>query len=96
MSARAVANQGLSLTGVIVYQFDPQGRFVERIDAERASLDDGYWELHKALVSRPGREPESFDTYTVSTYLTRERVGEALGSEIAVSFWQLPVVDRSR
>ncbi len=90
MSARAVADQGLSLAGVIVYQFDAQGRFVERIDADRATLSDGYWELQKALVSRPGREAESFDTYTVSTYLTRERVGEALGSEIAVSLWQLP------
>jgi lipopolysaccharide export system permease protein len=90
VSARAVADQGLSLAGVIVYQFDVQGRFVERIDADRANLADGYWELQRALVSRPGREPESFDTYTVSTYLTRERVGEALGSEIAVSLWQLP------
>ena len=90
MSARAVANQGLSLTGVIVFQFDAQGRFVERIDADRATLGDGFWELQKALVSRPAREPEAFDTYTVSTYLTRERVGDALGSEIAVSFWQLP------
>jgi lipopolysaccharide export system permease protein len=90
IAARAVANQGLSLSGVIVYQYDAQGRFVERIDADRATLADGYWELQKALVSRPGREAEAFETYTVSTYLTRERVGEALGSEIAVSFWQLP------
>jgi lipopolysaccharide export system permease protein len=90
MNARASANQGLSLAGVVVYQFDPQGRFVERIDADRANLNDGYWELQKVLVSRPGREAEMFDTYTVSTYLTRERVGEALGSEIAVSLWQLP------
>lgn len=90
MTARAVANQGLSLAGVMVIQFGPQGRFVERIDAERATLGDGYWELQKALVSRPGREPEQFETFTVSTYLTRERVGEALGSEIAVSIWQLP------
>ena len=44
----------------------------------------------KRIVSRPGREPEAFDTFTISTYLTRERVGEALGSEIAVSLWQLP------
>jgi lipopolysaccharide export system permease protein len=90
MHARAIADQGLSLTGVIVYQFDQQGRFVERIDADRATLADGYWELHKVLVSRPGREPEAFDAFTVSTYLTRERVGDALGSEISVSLWQLP------
>jgi lipopolysaccharide export system permease protein len=90
MNARAMADQGLSLAGVIVFQFDSQGRFLERIDADKAHLADGYWELHKTVVTRPGREPETFDTYTVSTYLTRERVSEAMGSEIAVSMWQLP------
>jgi lipopolysaccharide export system permease protein len=83
MSAKAIADQGLSLVGVIVFQFDAQGRFVERIDADKANLADGYWELQKAMV---------FDTFTVSTYLTRERVSEALGSEIAVSLWQLPAL----
>lgn len=90
INARATSNQGLSLAGVIAFQFDPQGRFVERIDAERAVLQDGYWELHRTIVSRPLREPEYFDTYSLSTHLNRERVGDALGSEIAVSFWQLP------
>ena len=90
LNARAVADQGLVLSGVIAFLFDPQGRFVERLDAERATLQDGYWELHKTTVSRPKREPETFSTYAVSTHLTRERVGDALGSEIAVSFWQLP------
>ena len=55
---RAVADQGLSLTGVIVIQFDAKGQFVERIDADTATLGDGYWELQQALVSRPGREAE--------------------------------------
>jgi lipopolysaccharide export system permease protein len=36
------------------------------------------------------REAETFETYSLSTHLTREKVGDALGSEIAVSFWQLP------
>ena len=89
------SNQGLSLTGVIVFQFDPQGRFVERMDADRAVLQDGYWELHRTTVSRPLREPEIFETYSLSTHLNRERVGDALGSEIAVSFWQLPNLDPS-
>lgn len=90
ITARASSNQGLALAGVIVFQFDKDGRFVERADAERAVLQDGYWELHKATISRPLREPEVFDNYSLSTHLDRERVGDALGSEIAVSFWQLP------
>jgi lipopolysaccharide export system permease protein len=90
MAARAVADQGLSLAGVVAFQFDRQGHFVERIEADRAILQDGYWELHRATVSRPLREPELFEVYALSTFLTRERVGDALGSEIAVSFWQLP------
>ncbi len=90
MTARAVADQGLSLAGVIVFVFNPQGAFVERIDAERATLGDGYWELRRGIVSRPGKEAQPFERYTVKTYLTREKVGDALGSEISVSFWQLP------
>jgi lipopolysaccharide export system permease protein len=90
MTARAVSDQGRTLTGVIALQFDSKGQFTERIDADRATLGDGVWDMQRALVSRPAREPEKFDAYTLSTYLTRERVGDALGSEIAVSFWQLP------
>ena len=89
VTARASANQGMSLAGVVIYQFDVVGRFVERIDAERATLEDGYWDLKKVIVSRPLAEPEFFDTYTVSTHLLRDQVGEAFGSEMALSFWQL-------
>ncbi len=90
ITATASANQGLSLSGVIVYQFDRDGRFLERIDAEKASLGDGAWLLVNALVSRPGQEAVRHPQYKVGTYLTRERVSDALGSETAVSFWQLP------
>lgn len=90
LHAKAVAKQGLELRGVIAFLFDPQGHFVERLDADKATLQDGYWEAHKVVVSRPMREPEHFDNYALSTHLTREKVGDALGSEIAVSFWQLP------
>jgi lipopolysaccharide export system permease protein len=90
LNARAVADQGLVLSGVIAFVFDPEGRFIERLGAERATLQDGHWELQKVTVSRPKREPETYGTYAIGTHLTRERVGDALGSEIAVSFWQLP------
>jgi lipopolysaccharide export system permease protein len=90
ITAAHSANQGLTLSGVIFLQFDKSGQFVERIDAERANLGVGAWELTNAIVSRAGQEPVRHAQYTVSTYLTREKVSDAIGSEIAVSFWQLP------
>ncbi len=92
MNAKAVANKGTTLVGVTVFQFDASGRFLERIDADRATLDLGQWALTKAWVARPGREPELFDTYTVSTALDVDRVKDALEADIAMSFWELPGV----
>jgi lipopolysaccharide export system permease protein len=90
IGAAGAANRGLRLIGVAAYVFDPQGRFVERIDAATAELRAGYWQISDAWVVRLGREPEKFDTYMLSTYLTPERVQDALGSVFSVSFFELP------
>lgn len=90
ISAVAASNRGLSLTGVTVFVFDPSGKFAERIDAARAELKDGYWRIEEAWVSRVGREPEKVGNYLLSTYLSPERVADALGTIISVSFWDLP------
>jgi lipopolysaccharide export system permease protein len=90
ISAAGYADQGLSLTAVTVFQYDRDGRFIERVDSARARLMDGHWQLADAIVSRIGREPERFESYHVSTYLTPERVRDALGSVISVSVFDLP------
>lgn len=92
ISASAATNQGLQLNDVIVVQFDRQARFSERVDAERATLKDGVWELEDAWVSRYGEKPEHYGRYEVSTYLTPTQVTEALGSVISLSYWQLPSI----
>ena len=86
----AASNRGLTLTGVMVFAYDPKGHFTERIDAASADLREGYWQLQNAWVSRLGQEPEKFDSYLVSTYLTPDRVQDALGTAFSVSFWDLP------
>ena len=90
LSAGAAQDRGLSLTAVTAIVFGPDGRFKERIDARSEDLQDGYWKLQDAWVSRDNAEPQQFGTYLLSTYLTRERVSEALGSAYASSFWDLP------
>jgi lipopolysaccharide export system permease protein len=90
IGAAGAANRGLKLVGVAAYVFDPAGRFVERIDAASAELKEGVWKLTDAWVVRIGQEPEKFGTYLLSTYLTPERVQDALGSVMSVSFYDLP------
>ena len=90
INASAVADRGLTLKAVTVIVFNDQGQFKERVDAKEARLKDGYWELQKAWVVRAGEQAQEFSTYLVSTYLTRDRASEALGSAYGASFWELP------
>lgn len=90
ITATSSSNQGMSLANVVVLQYDTNSRFLEQIDAQSAELNDGYWSLHNAWVSRPGQTPEFYKNFHVSTYLTRTQVRDALGSIIAISFWELP------
>ena len=90
ISAGLAADRGLSLVDVSAIQFDKSHHFVEHIDAEKATLRDGFWELEDAWVSRVGQKPEHFDRYHLSTYLTPAEAGDALGSVYALSFFELP------
>ncbi len=92
MTAKAVSNQGLVLSGVAVFHYDREGRFVQRIDAEKAVLGDGSWDFQNAWISRVGQEPSKLSNYRLKTALDRERVQDALGSVESVSLWDLPGV----
>jgi lipopolysaccharide export system permease protein len=92
MSAAIATNKGLTLHEVSVFVFDADGHFVERVDGKRADLHEGYWEIRDAWVVRIGREPEKFAVYLLSTYLTPDRVTDALGTVFSVSFWEMPAL----
>ena len=90
ISAHRSAEQGMKLSHVTVLQYDRNSAFQERIEAVSAQLHDGYWVLTDAWVTRPGQATEFYKQYILSTYLTRTQVTDALGSIIAISFWDLP------
>lgn len=90
LMAGAATDGGLMLTAVTVFQYDRENKFVERIDGKRARLEEGVWAVEQAWVTRPGQPPQKFDFYHVSTYLSPDRVKDALGSLISLSFWELP------
>lgn len=92
ITAGAATNRGLTLTAATFLAFDRDDRFLERVDGAKATLQDGFWHVEKAWVSRVGQEPELYDAYMVSTYLTPERVQDALGTVLTLSFWELPAL----
>ncbi|MGE0630122.1 MAG: LptF/LptG family permease, partial [Hyphomicrobiaceae bacterium] len=90
LTSASVTARGLKLGRVMILQYDRNGAFVEHIEGKSAQLKDGYWEIEDALVTRTGTPAERFATYQVSTYLSPERVQDALGTAISMSFWELP------
>jgi lipopolysaccharide export system permease protein len=90
MSAATASPDGRKLYTVMVLQYDRQGRFVERVDGRQATLLEGHWSIDKARVWNPSRAPAEHDVYLVSTWLTPERVTDALGTSLTLSVWDLP------
>ncbi|GJM02081.1 MAG: LPS export ABC transporter permease LptG [Rhodomicrobium sp.] len=90
MNAKAIANQGLQLIGVTTLQYSKNYKFLERIDAKRADLQEGRWRFSDAWISRVGQQPQFFENYLLSTYLTPTQISDSMGSVETVSFWALP------
>ncbi len=88
--AGAVADKGQTLSGITVLQFDRNRKFLERIEADKAELRSGYWELANARVTSNSTGTRTYDAYLVSTALRREHVINSISSAKAISFWDLP------
>jgi lipopolysaccharide export system permease protein len=88
--ASTATADGILLSGVTVFVFDKAGLLVERVEAETADLEVGYWHLKKVRILTVGIEPQVSNSYLLETNLTKREVRQALGSSDTVSFWGLP------
>jgi lipopolysaccharide export system permease protein len=88
--ALRVAEQGTRLEDVIVFFYGPSDKFLGRIDAQSATLEDGAWLLHDAWVSGTDGHLKAHSTYRVPTTLTPTRIQESFAAPDTLSFWALP------
>lgn len=79
-----------TLAGVSVFTFDETDAFASQIEAARATLHDGYWELSDARLMALGEPPESFDTYLIASTLDPSQIRQRFTPPESVPFWQLP------
>ena len=63
INASTSREQGAQLGGVSIYTFDSAGHFQQRIEAQSATLEPGYWQLQDARIYASGKAPDVEDSY---------------------------------
>ena len=90
IGARAVLNKGLELSNAVFFELNQDGDMVERKDAERAVLEDGYWLLTNVQRYRGGERLPSEPEMRVATNLKPEFVQERLARPETIPIYELP------
>ncbi len=88
--ARSAINQGVDLADVIIFRYDKTEQFVGRIEAERARLRKGYWDLDNVLMTSPDQPGIIKDHLQLDTTLTVTQIQESFAPPKTLSFWDLP------
>lgn len=78
------------LAGVTAFLFDDAGAFTAQVEAARAILHDGWWELQDVRVLTKDSPPEAHDTYLIASTLDFAQVRQRFTPPESVPFWQLP------
>ncbi len=90
LRAEGATKSGTTLTSVTAYVYEPDGRFEERVEAERGTLLPGVWKLQNAQISAPGEESRQVGTYLLATDLSPDELAEGFLTPDSVPFWSLP------
>jgi lipopolysaccharide export system permease protein len=97
ISAQRVVGRGEALEDVTFYYFRPSSaantedrEFNYRIDAKRAVLKSGFWQLTDAVENRAGTEPQRHTSVALPTNLRDDTLISRFASSNTIPFWDLP------
>jgi lipopolysaccharide export system permease protein len=83
-------NKDIELRNVIVFIYEGDDKFVGRIDADLAVLEDGFWHLSDARISEPEQMPKFEKEHWLATDLTLDKIQDSFATPETMSFWDLP------
>ena len=96
INARGVIGRAEALEDVTFFYFAPGPRgtndreFTHRIDAKRAELKSGFWQLHGVVENRVGGEVRRRDSLALPTNLRDDTLLQRFASAKTIPFWELP------
>jgi lipopolysaccharide export system permease protein len=88
--ALSVSQQNMELSDVTIFMFTEKDKFIQRVDAPKVQLEDGYWNIKDAILTVPGKPAERSRNYKLATDLTKHHIQESFASPETLSFWELP------
>lgn len=80
----------LMLTPLMAFIYDNNDHYMGRIDAPKAILHDGYWDIQNAWFNWDQQPPQFVNDYHLPTSLTLGKIQESMAPPNTISFWQLP------
>lgn len=88
--AASAIDEGLVLVQVSAILFDQDGTFTQRVDADRAELNDGAWLMPGASVTDAEGITQDVDSYSLPTPLSADDVLGRFTPANHVPIWSLP------
>ena len=88
--ALRISQEEMTLHDTTFYLYEGIDQFARRIDAETATLEDGYWDLKNVLISAPNKITEARETFRLDTSMTINQIQESFAPPETMSFWNLP------
>ncbi len=92
LHSRYVLQQGenVDLTDVTIFVYKDADKFSHRIEADRASLEDGFWHLYDVEVHIAEQATEFNNELWFETDLTLNKIQDSFAPPETMSFWSLP------
>ena len=85
-----VSQSTMEFSNVIIFTFDKQKKFTDRMDAAHAQLENGVLHLNKVMLSVPGKPAQMISDVRLPTTLTLTHIQDSFASPETMSFWHLP------
>jgi lipopolysaccharide export system permease protein len=81
---------GLHLSGISIFEIDPQERLLRRYEAKEGKLAKDFIVLHDAWEMAGGKSSVHHDTLHIPTRITLEKIQDSFASPESMSVWELP------
>lgn len=85
-----ISQSTMELANIIIFNFDKKQKFLNRMDATKAVLEQGNLRLSHVTLSVPGKSPQLIEDVSLPTSLTLSHIQNSFAAPETLSFWRLP------